>query len=376
LKTNINLFKKSKNQNNHKNDIDEFLDDFEPNDSDEVVQKKENIQEQDEKLNQKSEEVVILKQEKDAHKCIYITPKLETQITEKTDIILAPQFYWVREQEFENSDFKLLKKIASSVFEGQFEDIENYDFLVTPSEKDNHYIFIAYNMKEIFSKLKEKYGAKENLIKKVYTAQTEFLNIHKPLTVNRNFVVLKEAGIISEIPHNQTNDSYEYVSTYIRKTPRTTFKLKLNAIYSNSVSKLQLAMLSLIFFVIFISFGLQILNLTAQSEKISKDVEYFTNKYNLPQTSFELDSIKSRLFAIQREQFKIRRAFKWFDNLNTEKYGKVTFLSVEKNELLFKMNLKSSKLNINYLIKLIQKTDKNADINRNKSLLSVKIKLK
>ena len=311
--------------------------------------------------------------EKRRGKCLYLTDSLETEITEKTDIILSPHFYWIKREEFPVKNRKEAQKFAPSVFDSLIEDIENYKFIVLDSEKEGEFIFLAYSVTAIFEKLREKFKIKDDVIGDLYLAQSEFNEIDEPLSVNRNLMLVRIDGIVSEIRNSSQQDQTPiYVTGFIRKHDRTKHKLKVTGLNGDLTLFQKISLLSI---PVVASLLLFINNSSLQDslQKLDSEIESKRDIYNLPATSFELKSIKNRLQKIDGEQSRLRSDIAWFEKKKFSHYGEIISLKLDSKEVSVKFRLKKGS-DSNRVKAIFQKRDREADINQEENLLIVSFK--
>ena len=299
---------------------------------------------------------------------LYITK--DSVIEEKTkgrvDIVLSPIYYWVKKEKISIKNEKDAMKFASSIFEGQFENISDYRYITTKYNSDE-VIFIAYNPKEILAMLKDDFGISENLIGNIYTVQTELAKITQTLSVNRKKMLVSFDGIISEIPKHSYDSSVNYATEYLKKESRTKFKLKYADINQGGTSLFVASLLPLGFI---LYFGADIVKKNRDLGYVNSEVEKRRDLYKLPSTSFQIKSIKNRYLDIEKKQTKIRESIYWLQTNNFAKYGKISYLSSNKKGFAFKLDLKKG-ANLNKIKLVLQKKDKNVDFNKDENSLEV-----
>jgi len=123
---------------------------------------------------------------------------------ESVNVMLTPQFYTIKREEFPLKYAYQAKKIAPSLFEGLLEDGGNYEYAVT-KEGDN-WVFIAYDTDKISDFLAYK-GIPIEKVSKVFFAQQAVdsfakaplkLSEKETLSVIDNTVVVMPSGALSE----------------------------------------------------------------------------------------------------------------------------------------------------------------------------------
>jgi hypothetical protein len=315
----------------------------------------------------------LLQRSSDGGKCLYLTESLENEITEKTDIILSPHFYWIKTEEFPVKSPKDAYKFAPSLFDSLIKDLSGFKFKVLKSDIEGKFIFIAYSPSEIYRKLTEKYGVKDEFISSLYFAQSEFNTILEPLSVNRNLMLVRIDGVVSEIRNSSQQDQTPaYVTAYIRKNSRTREKINLSGVKGGLTQTQQIVVLSAPLLLSILLF-LQNLSLQDELDRIDSRGDEIREKYNLPATSFELKSIVERLQKIDGEQSRFRKDLLWLDSKNLKRYGKVEELILDSKVLSVKFRLKKGS-NSRAVKMIFQKRSREADITQSENILMVSIK--
>jgi len=300
-------------------------------------------------------------------KVLYISEDVEIgEVKSKVDIVLSPKFYWVKRERFNVQKERDALKFAPSIFEGQLDNIENYRFLAIKIE-DGEFIFIAYNPKDILEILKNRFNISEKLIGDIYTAQSEFIDIDTPLSLNRIKEIVSINGIVSEIPKNSYEVSINYAMEFLKKHQRTKYKLKYRGVDGEGAS---LVVASLVPIAIIVYLILDIVRLSSDNKYLESEIDRRRDAYSLPSTSFQIDSIKKRYKKIEERQSKLRDSLFWLQDIKLYQYGKIEYLAINRKEFKFKLNIEKSK-KLNRIKSELQKRDKEVEFVKDGSILEV-----
>jgi hypothetical protein len=287
-------------------------------------------------------------------------------IKDRIDIVLSPKFYWVKLEKMTLKKERDAVKFAPSIFEGQFQSLESYRFLAI-KRSDDEYIFIAYNPLQIVQKLRDDYHIAEKFIGDIYTAQSEFVDIEEPLSVNRKKMVISIDGVVSEVPRHSFDDSINYVDSFLKKGERKGYSLKVKGA-DGSGSTLFVA--SILPLAVITYLALDIVKLGSDIEYLQSEIERRQKAYKLPSTSFQTESIKKRYQNIEMEQDRLRSSLFWLQENKFNKYGKIEFLAVDHREFKFKLDVQKGK-SLNTIKSNLQKRDKMVQFSENGSILEV-----
>lgn len=255
-------------------------------------------------------------------KVIFYTKDFDENINYPVDVILSPQFYWIKKIEIPIKNSFQAKKIAKNLF-----DLED-DYIYDAFKIDNNYYAIAID-KNLELNIPKKY------IKSLRIAQKELYE-YECVEVSDKHSIKK----IDDIFFCFLNEaSCPKVDEILKNIKLSNYTLSLDAINLDK-SSLFLLFASFIFVISYFVIGAfsykKELNLI--EEKKSSLL-----KYNLPLTTFQLDAIYANLKEIDNKQKKIKKTLEI-----------ISHTPLDKNEEYIKLSL-----NKYYFAKI--KTSKNLD---------------
>ncbi len=288
---------------------------------------------------------------------------------EKRDLVLAPNFYWVKRENLGVPSEKEAIKFAKSVFDGVLPELDSFKFF-TIKEKVNEkaeisYLFIAYNPIEI-SKYLVEIGIDEKNIANIYIAQSEFNEIVDSIIINDNKSIVSIDGIISEIPFK--TESQISIINYLQSNKRSKYSIKIKGLDSEGSPIL---LLSAIPFAISIYFGLDIYKLNSDKVILENEIIKRREAYKLPDTSFQIASLLKKFETIEEDQSNLRDNLYWLSESNFNSFGKIQNLVIYKNgELNFKFKIKQ-KDKLNEMKMTLQKKNKKVSISENGDIIDV-----
>lgn len=270
----------------------------------------------------------------------FITKKFDKTIKSQSDIILSPEFYWVKKINLNIKFSYEVKKMAPSIFDGVLPkgDFSYKVFKIAPKE----FVVIAYDIKHIIEELKF-LKIDISFVDKIYTIQSEFQNHDLFLKAEESLGIISQDGVIvclplrflSEIPKINIDDA-------IQK------KLSSNYIYSKNfkeigINKKESNLISWFLFLSVLVLLTQVIKVEKERWTIKKQKERITKKYALPKTSFETKSIQAEFLKTDQNQNHLREALSYlrkFDLLTTEFFNSLRY---EKSYLKFSIHLDSVK---------------------------------
>jgi hypothetical protein len=250
----------------------------------------------------------------------FITKHSSVKITQRSDVILSPEFYWVIKKNLPVKTVFQAKKLCDSLFDSMLPSGE-YQYKVV--KKGEEFLLFAYDHSYILKTL-QKIGLNINLIDNIYFAQNELL-CDVAYEVDDRALICKD-GIFTILPKNllhvQTKKieeiTFEKLSNI--KIPIDKYSLFLDKKVYNF---LMIALMLFISFEITEAFIYKI-----SLDKNTKLKENFYKKYNLPSTSWQIEAIKKRLKTQHETQLSLR-----------ESIGEILGLKLKKGEYFEKINL-------------------------------------
>jgi len=261
----------------------------------------------------------------------FVTKSFNEEMLKKSDIVLSPEFYWVKKITLNVKFSHEVKKMAPSLFEGSLPH-NRFEYKVFKISTNN-FILIAYDLKSILEELS---SMKINmaLVDKIYTIQSEFLKDDVSLKVNEDFGIITDESVVvySPLRFLQTNDS---VKNILKAK-----KLSSNYIYSQQFQKINISSKQLNIIILL----LVLLNATVFIDifKLQKDKKLFMDKKtsfivsnHLPRTTFQIKSIQDELMHIDKSQKELRQSIGYIEKfrfLNSEFFKNLKFT---KNKLVY-----------------------------------------
>lgn len=266
---------------------------------------------------------------------VFIAKDTTIVLTQKSDIILSPEFYWVIKKKLNIKHAWQVKKICPSLFDGMLSE-GNYEYLVV--KRDDAFLLFAYDSNYILEHLK-KLGINTDFIGNIYFAQNEFLK-ENVYTIG-NKVLVAENDIFMILPKTLVPDQGLDIEQIIFERLS---KIKI------SVDKYNLFIDKKSFNLIVITLMLYISCTVIESflyknslNKIQTLQAELYQKHNLPTTSWQVDSIKKKSFAKHTEQMILRQNIYKIFETPLDKDDFFTNIYFEKKDVIVALHLKEIK---------------------------------
>ncbi|WP_024955741.1 hypothetical protein [Sulfurospirillum arcachonense] len=264
-----------------------------------------------------------------------ITKNFSKKLTQMSDLLLSPEFYWVKKVTLNVKFAYEVKKMAESIFDGFLPsgDYEYKVFKVAPNE----YILVAYDIKLIQDELIQ-LGIDMDFVANIYTLQSEFLQINAKVDEEFGLATCKGVIVYSASKLLDLEDALHVEELLEDKT------LSKNYIYHSKSKKNSLEYFNLmIWFVLILNLVvlLDTIKLYKDKKFLENQKNTFIKKHNLPSTSFQITSMKEELSFIEKNQLGFRDAILYinkFHFLKDELFDSVYF---KNNVIVFSVSLES-----------------------------------
>jgi len=241
----------------------------------------------------------------------FVTKNFNKQIDEKSDIVLSPEFYWVKKVTL-NLKFSFeVKKMAPSIFDGVLPNgkFEYKVYKLSPIE----YVLIAYDIQKILRDL-ESLDIDTSLIDKIYTAQNECLENDTTLRVDENFGIVSNDGVILFVPQ-------KFLDTLLQVSVHEVLKeknLSSDYIYSKNFQRVHVShkdssLLLWLLGILVLLLCVNILKIQKDRDRVDRQRNSLVKSYNLPKTSFEIKSMQNELSKVETTQNKLKYAIVYLD---------------------------------------------------------------
>jgi len=229
---------------------------------------------------------------------ILYTKDFDININENVNIILSPQFYWIKKIDIPLKSLRTAKKIAKNMFKL---DEKEYNFFAL--KIDNEFYAIAIE-KNLNLKIDKKY------IKNIYIAQSELKDFE---CIDANKCILKKVDGILFCFKDKCKNKIDDILQNIKLSNN-----KINLFHTIEVDKKSFLLINLSIF--FISIYFLINGLLYKNSNIN------INYGNLPHTTFQLKSILNDLQLKQKRIKKLKKDLEY-----------ISLTPLNKNESFIKL---------------------------------------
>ena len=270
---------------------------------------------------------------------IFLHSKSSFDIQTDVNVILSPEFYWLRIFELPMSNKKDILSALPSLFE-DFIDVDGKKFYAKKLE-DKKYLCFAYDELKIIDAIK-KANLKLSKVKGIYFAQIEFASIMS----NTAQSCLKIDGvclgfnnsILVQVPIQlQVSNANDIDISFI---PLSKDKISVNN--SSKYLDAKLGYTLSILFVLFAILNFAKVSISAYHLSDSEaKIEEIKQKYNMPQSSYQTKSIVKKLKRVESRQIRLRKLLAYI--FEAKRKNRATLVSLKYNNKLLEIKFKGVK---------------------------------
>lgn len=254
---------------------------------------------------------------------IFLTKKSNLSIKKKIDLILSPEFYWVRIFEIPVSTSKEALGLLPTLFEDivSLNDI-NYKVIKL---SDNKFLSFAYSNSQILEYIK-KANLRFSQIKSVCFAQTEFQE-YDEFTIFDTLYSYSNDGILVKLPFGFVEefiDIEDKLSTLKLSSSRVDIRFYSNILDVQYIYKLSSVLILIVFINIFRYFSYE-----KDINIVNSEIYNIKNRSSMPSTLIQTNSIINKFKNKLKNEIKLRYAMEYILNFKKViKNGKITKISL------------------------------------------------
>lgn len=256
---------------------------------------------------------------------VFLTFNTKINETSKVDIILSPEFYWVRIFDIPVKTIKQAKDIIPGLWDDILTNSDQLSYKIIKLE-NNKYLCFAYINKIILEHFKLS-NINLSLINNVYFAQNECID-YKEFCIDNSSFMYTDDKILIKVPNELLSNKIE-LKNVINNIKLSSHKVDIQ-FYNNSLEKRYIKILFVCFFVIFILNIMKYISYSLEISKLDTKIESIIKNNNLPSSMIQINSIINENSKIVQKELQKREALHYV--LSNEKY-KVASLVLDQNTL-------------------------------------------
>lgn len=221
------------------------------------------------------------------------------------DIILTPYFYTLKKETLPVKYSYQAKSIASSLFDGILDNLDEYRYFVN-NNRDNEWIFIAYNPNKIKEFLEEK-GISLKFVSKVYFIDQYIDRLSKPILLGEKDALVnlnQTAVIVPQLSLNKDEKSMKIDKSF---TPKRGISLGETTSFISTTQSMVISLIFTIFATIFMIEGFRY---SSQNIELENKIEAILDRYPSLASSYTRESIASKYKRIDKQEREKRNIVK------------------------------------------------------------------
>lgn len=249
---------------------------------------------------------------------IFFQKNIKYNNLNKVDLILSPDFYWVRSFDVDIKTLSQAKSIAPTLFEDILDSNLEYSYKVIKLNNDK-YLYFAYDNKEILENIKNS-GLNINLINSVYFAQTELEVLNKFNSLDESFFYT-DKNILVKLPRS-FNQNFFNLEDKLNNINLSSNKVDMK-FYNNIISNKQINILSIIFICFILGNLIVMYKTNLRINKIYIEKSNFIDTKSIPTSEIQLNSIVNNYKNNISNELKKRKIYKFLsdnNDLNIEEF--------------------------------------------------------
>lgn len=296
-------------------------------------------------------------------KKIFLCSNTKINESSKVDIILSPEFYWVRIFDIPVKNIVQAKAVLPTLFEDILLKEGELSYQVIKIE-DNKYLCFAYINKKILEAIKNS-GVNLSFINAIYFAQNECMDFNQFCVDNKSFLYTND-GILVKVPSEVLSEKVElneFLQTINLSSNRVDIKFYNNVLNLKQINIL-LIICTIISIVNFTKYFVYSNEISAEDEKIEK----IRSLNNLPSSSIQMDSIINSNKKIAQKELIKREALAYILDNNKLDIKTISFQNDVLNLTLLNIDKKNIEDFISKKYKIISSTP-------NDLILNIKVQL-
>ncbi len=271
----------------------------------------------------------------------FLTKNTKITCDEKVDLVLSPQFYWIRIFNIPVSNCTQALKLMNNLFEDILPLNESFSYHIIKLE-DKKFLCFAFNNDTILKYIKLS-TLTLSQVNTVYFAQTQMKNytnftIDKTTFIYKNDILIKIHPNLCEKPQILKNN----LNNLNIKNDANENKIHMK-FYSNAINTKYIYTLSIILFIIifiniskYISYSNEIKNLNEQTYELIQT-------YNIPKTKLQMNSILNNMQDKVKKNKDFRKILSYVLDFNKKNHTKIEKIVFKNKKLILILS------NINWL---------------------------
>jgi len=274
-------------------------------------------------------------------KKVFLSQDSKIEATSKVDIILSPEFYWVRIFDIPVKSITQARHVLPTLFEDILENVRELSFQVIKLE-ENKYLCFAYINKKIYEYIK-KSGVNLSLVNAVYFAQNECKDIEQFYINDKSYIYTPD-GVLVKIPNAIASNAVS-LEEKIDNIDLSSNKIDIK-LYNNVLTSKQIYSIVAVFAIISAINFYKLFDYKSEINTLDEKIEKTKQNSKLPSSTLQTNAILKKYKKNTSLESKKREAISY---LLEYKKHKLKSFELEKNMLSLKYEGADKKQVENYI---------------------------
>lgn len=296
---------------------------------------------------------------------IFLTTRTKfSETTNQIDIIVSPEFYWVRKFDIPVKTEAQARHVLPTLFEDVIDEVTTLTYQVIKLE-DNQFLCFAYNNKKIYEAIK-KADIPTSEIASIYFAQNECKNF-KSFHMDDMVFMYTDDDILVKVPSNIQVEEAIPLRKVLNNIKPSNYKLQMK-LYNDVISSKFYYTLFIIFGILIVTNFFKYFSYSSEVTNLEKQMENIKRTSKMPASMLQVDSILKKYDSSVLIENKKRDAISYI--FNNTKFN-LKSLYFDKENLI----LEYVSINRQELERFLRRKFKNISINQSSINTKVSIKL-
>lgn len=259
------------------------------------------------------------------NKKIFLSRGTKLSVDTKVDLILSPEFYWVRVFDIPVKSITQARHVLPTLFEDILETTSELSYQVIKLE-ENKYLCFAYINKRIYEEIKSS-GINLSLVDSIYFAQNECTKFSSFKLDDKSYLYTEDK-ILVKVPNSIAFDAIDLIEE-IDSIELSSNKIDIK-LYNNVLNQKQIYSLILIFVLISAINFYKLIDYKNENSNLDEKIEQVKKDSKLPNSMIQTNSILAKNKKDIDLEFKKRKAV---DYIIENKSFKLKSLNLEKDSV-------------------------------------------
>lgn len=240
----------------------------------------------------------------------FLSSKLKVSTGLKVDLVLSPEFYWIRSFKIDVPSFKHAIKVLPILFEDIVDKNMVYEYYAIKQD-EGIFLCFAYDNNEILKAIKNT-GLLLSQVNYVYFAQIQMSKYEQFIIDDSTFIFEKD--ILIKVPSSLC-ENVQILSNKLHSNDSNKHRVKMK-FYLNTFNLKYIYTLCSILLVISFFNILKYTFYSNEIKQIKNEIKQIRSKKQIPKTNLQFNSILKTIEEKHKKNIKFKKAFSYILKYN------------------------------------------------------------